>query len=412
MPRGAGRLLLSRLSSVVMPEPRIVSLRLISAEPRSREIAELYWAQDEDGRFLYRVGEIAETFGVSARDVREISNESAVAESTSESCERCEEPRRYLSRQDVTSGWHRPYRWGQRRLCDGCVEELENEERRAKEDARRTVRERIARAFQVPAEPLLDIRSLSLEHAIALLALIRIAANENMTMFEPLEKAAHVWAPGVDYKYELLRSMADHVIWVDPRSSPVDAFIWENERPSYYLDKVSWRISGAAGDLYRVASEFESLFEIRDWPDSWVQASTGLQTILAANEFVEYLVERLAEHHFQFTPGEKTWDIAMAMAERLSIGQGYNLIWRAAKDAASFYVREQCDKRRATAYAVGTLRRSLERAAADGWTLKPYSRSWSIPESQIVHLYYRTFLGEADPMTASPPRPLLRDGSA
>jgi hypothetical protein len=50
----------------------------------------------------------------------------------------------------------------------------------------------------------------------------------------------------------------------------------------------------------------------------------------------------------------------------------YSFIWRAAKDAAAFYVRERVTKRHAANTVVGAIERSAERAVANGWDVKDF----------------------------------------
>lgn len=385
-----------------------ISLRLISDDARALDIAKSYWALDDEGRFVYRVGEIAKTYEISAREVREIANSAAIAESTTESCERCGTVRQYRSRNDMAEGFYPSYRWGGLRLCSSCQNELEQEEERRTRETREKQRADIAAFYEVPEDRCLCVRGLSLEEGIGLLAMIRICGDESLTRINPLRKAAHKLVPSNRYVYELLRSLESSVLWVDPDSS-IESFIWDDRlslSDRYYSDSVSWRVAGNKHELRRIAVELEELFKERDWPELWIQQAPSLQINLAAQELIEYLNGRLNDHHFPFSPGEKTRDIAADMAEHLSIGQGYNLIWGAVKNAASFYVRENCEGNRAAAYAVGILRKSLEQAKTQGWNIKPYKRSWSTPESEMVHLFYRVFHGASDPLTFPPPNPI------
>jgi hypothetical protein len=74
----------------------------------------------------------------------------------------------------------------------------------------------------------------------------------------------------------------------------------------------------------------------------------------------------------------------------------------AARDAAAFYVREDCTAKRAAGYGIAALRRSFERAEAQSWSLKQFSRNYSLPRSEVAHVFYELFLGEADEMVTEP----------
>ncbi|MGN6259022.1 MAG: hypothetical protein ACTHN3_14955 [Solirubrobacterales bacterium] len=377
-------------------------LRFVADDSRLREIAELYWSQDEEGQFEHRVGEIADAFDLTESEVREAVNAAAVAESVALQCSGCGSPRTFVSRHDVarSTAWARTY------LCDLCRSKEAEEQAREQEEALSNKRKQIEEGYTVPEGPLVEVPRLGLEEAVALHALIRLCADESLQAIRPIATSARLLAPGNGYIYELLKDLAgEGTIYVDPTSS-LEAFVWgESGDPDrYYLDAVAWRLPGPAGELKRVADELEAIFGTREWPKHWEDEAPHLQMLLAAHELSAYLVARYEEHHFQFSPAEKTWAVLDSMAAQLSIGQGYSLIWKAARDAAAFYVREGCEKRRATGWGIGALRRSFERAQAKGWTISNYNRPWSMEESEVTHLFYRVFLGAQDPITVAPPK--------
>lgn len=371
--------------------PERLRLQLVSDDQQSREIAELYWSQDQEGQFVYRVAEIAETYGVSSREILEIASQAAIAESVSRQCGHCGSGRRFKSRHEAsTSG----SLYGGGFICDECRVREATERREAE-------RRLIAERYSVPADQQLDCTALSLEEAVGLYALIRQCADESHSRLLPVRTASQRIAPH-EYVYDLLNELYETVLWVDPDSES-DAFDWETSVPDrFYLAAVRWQVPGERRELARVAAELRRVFEEKDWPSHWKAEAPCLQRRIAAHELADYLVARLGEHHFRFSPGPKTWEVLRAMAKSRPIGEGYNLIWRAARDAAAFYVREDCSAKRATAYAIGVLRRSFEKAEAQNWNLKPFSRDWDLQRSEVAHVFYELFLGETDEMTFPP----------
>lgn len=375
-----------------------VHLRIITSDVRERDIAELYWSQDDDSNFEYRVREIAETYEISEREVREIASSAAAAESTTSACSSCGGPRTFKSRHDAQ---YRAFR--NKFVCENCRRELAEHQERAREELAAHKRELIQQHYLVPEDRSPNVRGLRLEHAVALQALLRVCASENGGRIDPIQTSSKPIAPGTDYIYDLLKELTSAgLIFVDPNSA-TDAFDWEIGEPErYYLDRVCWRLPGPPTELSRVRAELACLHEIDAWPEHWTKQSRRLQMNLASHEMADYLVDRFAEHHFEFSPGDKTWEILDQICDSYSIGQGYNLIWRATRDAASFYVREECDPGRAKAYGIGALRRSFERAASAGWDIKAYRRPWGIEESEMVHIFYRLCLGVEDPVGVEP----------
>ncbi|HEY8501598.1 MAG TPA: hypothetical protein VIL21_02840, partial [Solirubrobacterales bacterium] len=374
--------------------PERLRVQLVSEDPRSQEIAELYWSQDDEGQFVYRVAEIAETYDISSREVQEVACRAAVAESESRQCGHCGLGRRFRSRHEAsTTGSYLQGGF----ICDECSIQEAAERREAE-------RRLIAEHYSVPDDYRFDCANLSLEEAVGLYSLIRQCADEDHSRLLPVRTASQTIGPH-EYVFDLLRMLHENLLWVDPDSDS-DAFVWENGAPDrFYLDAVRWRVPGEPGELARIAQELRRIFEEKDWPEHWEDEAPHLQRRIAAHELADYLVARLAEHHFQWSPGEKTWEILNAMARSRSIGEGYNLIWRAARDAAAFYVREGCSAKRAAGYAITVLRRSFENAEAQGWNLKAFSRDWNLPRSEVTHVFYELYLGVANEMTF-PPLPI------
>jgi hypothetical protein len=379
-----------------------IALQLTAGDDRAREIARHYWAQDEEGEFIYRVSEIAEQMGISGREVRELVNQIAVAESATQSCQKCNQPRRYSSRTEAGGSFS--YNWRRLGICADCLHQLERQEQEAERARAQAARKIVDDSYRVPTEPLVDTEALQLDEAVALLALKRLVGNEKLEGFEPLGERLGELGPTEEYGLDLLRRLSHRVLWVDPASS-LDAFVWEGDQPNrFYLDRVAWQMAGPASDFQRVFAEIEQRFGQRDWPESWETQMPTVQVEVAAAELQAYLVEQLERHHIIFSPGEKTHEVTRAMSEHMSIGQGYNLIWRSVQSAAAFLVRERTDKRRAAGYAVGSLRRTAEKAIAQAWDVRPFKRSWELPEPEVTHVLYRLALGEDDPLAAAAPR--------
>lgn len=109
---------------------------------------------------------------------------------------------------------------------------------------------------------------------------------------------------------------------------------------------------------------------------------------MAFEECLEYLRLSLAEHGFDSQPGEKLSLVLRSVLRHVSIGQTYNFIWRAARDAAAFYVRERRSLAHARNIVPGSIQRMAERAPAEQWIVKRYRRDRRAPESQVSHVLF------------------------
>jgi len=185
-------------------------------------------------------------------------------------------------------------------------------------------------------------------------------------------------------------------IFVHPES-PLDAFIFE-EPIRFYLDRVIWALPvDETGSSKNVIATLEEKFRTLDWNTQWEDEQLELWMKIAHEECIQYLAVCMEEHGFTFNPGDKTHLVVDSLLQEYSVGQIYNFIWRASKDAAAFYVRERVNKQHAANTVVGNLQRQAERAKVEGWEVKPYRRDRRCPESVISQVFFNTVLqiGEA-----------------
>ena len=104
----------------------------------------------------------------------------------------------------------------------------------------------------------------------------------------------------------------------------------------------------------------------------------------------------LEEHQLYLSPGEKSRQMLSRCLEHFSVAQVYNFIWRAAKDAAAYYMRSSISKRQAANSVVGNISRSMERALANEWEVKPFGRNYNLPQSSLSRVIFNMILGTDD----------------
>ena len=100
----------------------------------------------------------------------------------------------------------------------------------------------------------------------------------------------------------------------------------------------------------------------------------------------------MAKHQFDFSIGEKTIAVLKAALQHYSIAQTYNFIWRAARDAAAYSLREGIHIKRAANTVPGYIQRNYERALAKRWDVKAFGRDFDAPESWLSHVLFNTAL--------------------
>ena len=109
------------------------------------------------------------------------------------------------------------------------------------------------------------------------------------------------------------------------------------------------------------------------------------------------------DHQLSLRIGDKTRLVIEETLLRFSIGQTYNFIWRAANDAAAYYMRSGVPKHQAANSVVGAIQRGAERAIASDWDVKSFGRDWRAPESTMSAVLFRSALQLADPLAERPP---------
>jgi hypothetical protein len=137
-----------------------------------------------------------------------------------------------------------------------------------------------------------------------------------------------------------------------------------------------------------MVDELETIFRTMEWPENWLNHQVALWRKIALEECLQYLDIALTEHGFSFNPGEKTYQVFKNLLEDHSVAQAYNLIWRAVKDAAAFYMRERVSKNHAANTVVGSIQRQLDPARAEEWEIRHFRRDRRCPQSAISQVFF------------------------
>jgi hypothetical protein len=270
-----------------------------------------------------------------------------------------------------------------------------------------TQRAAIVAAFPVVEGSSISIQDLDIRSAITLGALIRDGESLEGGAITPIIARSQPLAPTYILGIELTRSLFEkQLILIDP-ASPVDSFKWEGDAPpsTFYIDRVAYHLQGAGQTPDRIArldADLDSVLPYDSWPTAWVDRFTSFWHEIAVAECESYLVFCLARHGLDFNPGAGTTAAVEKGLRWFTIGQMFNLIWRAARDASAYLARENVPKRQAANSAVTRLRSDIERAYAEGWTLAPYKRDTRLPVSGITHLLLTTSLTLSDPLNYNP----------
>ncbi len=174
-------------------------------------------------------------------------------------------------------------------------------------------------------------------------------------------------------------------------------------RQRYNPDSVAWNIvlEGHVADLAALSAALEQRLRGDRWPIHWELARDSLWREVALSETLAYLAKCLDDHTLSLHVGEKTRLVLSAALEDFSIGQVNSFCWRAAKDAAAFYVAKGVTKPHAANTVGGAIQRSAERARTQGWDVKSFGRDWDCPPSAVSDVLAHVAFGTGDDFMAT-----------
>jgi SEC-C motif len=367
-----------------------VELELETTDPTLLALCRDYWATDDEGDYRFTVKELAQRHNVGVQVVAKTVTAASTARLRDRVCPSCELGEIVTSRQDLTQrqSWRFPTR-----ECDSCVQTQRELKELSKQER-----------FSITDSDPLSIEQLTLADATTLMALLRSQTGETFARTIPLAKWADPFAPTDDIAIEWVRRLFTNGLVLIHPDSAMDAFSWEDDDPArFYIDRVCYYVTGAGDTGERAIQAVDALtatFRDGPWPESWRSEWTEVWRELAVAECIAYLLLCLGEHNLPFKVGEKTVTVLKDMLETFSIGQAYMFIWRAARDAAAYMVRERVPAARAANSAVGNMQRGMERARAEGWQVKAFGRDRRLPVSAVSHTFFTVAMQVPDFMTA------------
>lgn len=371
---------------------------------------QLYWELDAHLQFVHAASDVAQATGIDefrlAAAVREVSR-AFVPDWT---CSRCGKPRTFDGRTEfnkerskLLQGTYRQYPF----VCKDCQAELreaEVAERDRQEAQARADREaidtdkrrRIPAMYRLEDIPPVGVETMTLTDSLYLTSVMRGGASENLSKIAPVSLFERPLSPDNDLTVEMLRHLVQRgLLHPHPDSEPA-AFV--DDLSGFYTLQVHYAppILRARDEQPQDVLPVLHRLITGPWPGAWYDEALTLWKKVAVAECKEFLLFVLKEHHLELNPGEKTMQNLQRALQRFSSAQVFNVIWRAGRDAAAYYQRGGVSRRQAANAAVAALERLPERAAAEGWDLKPFGRNYQLPQSIVSEVLYNLALQLGD----------------
>ena len=391
-----------------------VRLEIQTSHPQLIELCRSYWdfIELETGLFSWRfkVTDLAEKYGLRVSDVFVTVRQHSSAFYLPIQCAECGNPCKLSSRSDcqhLRSRGVTPWR------CPACTDKeaqaaaeqlrkaaQEAADRRRKDDENK---QGIITHFLISLQSTTnapDVNTMGLSDAIFLSSMLRLGANEEITYISPICSFAELLSPSGSMDIEIAKQLYKQRILDPHHHSPVNAFTCENgELKSFNVLDVAWGLSGSEKNgptLKALFFALETIFRTQALPEHWNDQIPLFKKEVLLREALQYFQVAMEEHHFDFTPGEKTFQVLNETLEMFSLGQTFNIIWRAARDAAAYFVREQIPKLQAANSVVGNIQRYAQRAHASKWELVSYRRDRRCPQSMISQVLFNSVLQIGD----------------
>jgi len=379
----------------------IKELVFITEDEQLIALCKQYWEIRDDGNFVHTVTSLAKQRGTSShKKFSQLVSENCKVYIHGFVCSSCGKQLGVSTRTEFEQ-YSRAIERGEKYICSDCSQKMARQKAELDEAEKREKIRIIKEHYEQIEIPPLDPRELSFEEAVYLLALIRAGAYENFSSIRPLELFEIPLSPQEELDYEIIKMLyRNNRLYVHPDSSP-DAFtpFVEGKIDKFYVGKVMWLWGPITNEKekhehWRLAAEIENIFKTEDWPRRWIEQGEHIELWkkIALNECFVYLHHSLQQHQMSFTPGDKTTQTFLSLLNDFSVGQMWNFIWRAAKDAAAYYQRGGISKQQAANSVVGSIQRQGERALAEKWEVTNYRRIPQMPVSIVTQVLFVTAL--------------------
>ena len=348
------------------------------------DVCKDYWQQNDPHSFSYTVKEIAEKHSMKVHAITSFIRKHSYIWFEEICCESCGTPYHLTSRAQYAS----------RNLyidtqCNACSEAAH----KAVIDKKTSIIESIKKcALRSPKE----IHQLSLTDRIFLACAIQALGSESLTQLTSIaDNPSCALSPDSTYDRKIVRHLIDQRLsWLSSHTPLTSLQIQDDE--NFTLDLINSRleIPFSASELISLINKFslDAYQEELIHNDEFYQLCSEVQLL----ECIAFLKYSLAEHQLHFSPGDKTQLVLSQCLRYFSVAQTYNLVWRAVKDSAAYYMRGSVRKLQAANSVVGNINRNMEKALANGWEITPFKRNYKIPQSAISQLLFNTVLGTDD----------------
>jgi len=377
-----------------------IALKFLTEDAVECELGRLYWAREDDGSWSHRVKDLSERFGVSVSKLPERVGIAVCATSGECRCTDCGATHILHSRNHLLTMLKVP---GMR--CADCADLYAKRREDERKQAEYRDRLCVLRAFpELDADPNWSPRNLSLPHRVALLALLRggtRTGEDGLPYLAAAECMDPPFAPTQELSLSLLSGLyhsggAAPAPHLHAPNAIGEAFVCEPDgSATYYVLRARWQIPvGRSHDRY--ASVLANVESLVAHEDHFGRDALELWITIATHECIQYLRARLNEHDLDLLCNERLCQAVQHCLAFYSTSQVMNLEWSVVRDLVAYRTRKRIHPKHASNLVPVRLESYADRAAANGWDVRPYRRDWYCPQSLVSQLLYNLVLKYGD----------------
>lgn len=276
--------------------------------------------------------------------------------------------------------------------CQTCIEKKILEKSIQEQKEKLINQEKIEFLEQLQNVEKYDEHNLDLKSKLYLAALLRECLNEDGNRIEGIDSKIERISPYTEFTDEILNHLIDNDLIIPSLDNDLSNII-KRESLTYYLYNVKYRlnIEPTDGDenkmIHRLMYPKSEVF----LKDKFFSYETWKK--IAFYEAMQYLIFKMQSVRYDFNPGVKTKTVLENLVEKFSVGQIYNIIYRAVANSTEQYQSGKITKIHAQNMVISSCEGQGERAIANNWSLNNYSRIKELPQSQISKVFFDSILG-------------------
>lgn len=275
--------------------------------------------------------------------------------------------------------------------CSNCVEERILKKRIKEQQEKMLDNEKYNFLEKMQCVPRIKEDSLDLKSKLYLSTVLRECLNEEGDRIENFVNKINLISPYRDFTDEILNYLINNSLIIPSLDNDLNNII-KNDDMNYYIYKVKYRLN-----IEPIDHDYQKLIHRLIYPktDVFLVDETFCYEIwkkIAFYEAMQYLIFKMESVRYDFNPGVKTITVFENLVEKFSVGQIYNIIYRAIANSTEQYQSGKISKIHAQNMVISSCEGQGERAIANNWNLTNYSRVKDLPQSQISKIFFDSIL--------------------